>query len=211
MEVEAGLLEGLWDQEANREVRTNGLVLDLRGELCAANAKARAPRIAPLCGELQHRKPRSDGAGGLTIDMAARFEDLAAGQVLLDSRDGAGRGYALRTSEGGALRFEMSDGWQGAYWDCDAGLLKSNTLHHIAVVVDGRAKVICFVVDGALNDGGAQRQFGFGRFNPTLKDVSGARELRVAPALRGELRHVRLYNRALRTSEAVGNFRALGR
>ena len=111
--------------------------------------------------------------------------------------------------EGGVLRFEMSDGWQGAYWDCDAGLLQTNHLHHIVVVVDGRAKAITFVVDGILNDGGAERQFGFGRFNPTIKDVSGGRDVRIAPMLRGELRHVRLYNRALRISEAVGNHRAL--
>jgi hypothetical protein len=66
-------------------------------------------------------------------------------------------------------------------------------------------------VNGVLNDGGAQRPFGFGRFSPNLKDVSGGRELRIAPELHGELRHVRIYNRALRTSEAVGNFRALAR
>ncbi len=105
----------------------------------------------------------------------------------------------------------MSDGWQAAYWDCDAGLLQTNTLHHVVVTVDGQAKVICFVVDGVLNDGGAGRPFGFGRFNPTFKDVSGSRDAQIAPALHGELRHVRLYNRALRTSEAVGNFRALAR
>jgi len=208
MDVEPALLEGLCSQDALREVATNGLVLNLRADQCAANSKARAPRIAPLCGDIQRRTPREAGAGSLTIDLAVRFADLAPGQVLLDSRDAAGRGYCLRTCEGGAVRFEMSDGWQAAYWDCDAGLLKPDTLHHIVVVVDGHAKVICFVVDGVLNDGGAQRQFGFGRFNPTLKDVSGGRELRIAPALHGELWHVRLYNRALRTSEAVGNFRA---
>ncbi len=103
----------------------------------------------------------------------------------------------------------MSDGWQAAYWDCDAGLLRTNAVHHLVVVVDGRAKVISFVVDGELNDGGAQRQFGFGRFNPTFKDVSGGRDLRIAPELHGELRHLRLYDRALRTSEAIGNFHAL--
>jgi len=35
--------------------------------------------------------------------------------------------------------------------------------------------------------------------------------LRMAPSLHGELQQVRLYNRALRTSEAVGNFHALAR
>ena len=105
----------------------------------------------------------------------------------------------------------MCDGWQAAYWDCDAGLLKTNTLHHIVVSVDGHAKVICFVVDGALNDGGAQRPFGFGRFSPNFKDISGGRTLQVAPALHGELRHLRIYDRALRTSEAIANFHALAR
>ena len=176
MDVEPGLLAGLWAQEALREVATNGLVLNLQGEKCAANAKARAPRLAPLCGDIQGRKSHDEGAGGLTIDLAVRFADLAPGQVLLNARDAAGRGYALRTSEGGAVRFELSDGWQAAFWDCDAGLLQTNTLHHIVVVVDGQAKVICFILEGALNDGGAQRPFGFGRFNPTFKDVSGGRE-----------------------------------
>ncbi|HSA09134.1 MAG TPA: hypothetical protein P5205_02075 [Candidatus Paceibacterota bacterium] len=211
MDVEPGLLAGLWDQDTRGEIATNGLALNLTGENCAANAKARAPRLAPLCGDIQRRKPDDEGAGGLTIEVAARFADLAPGQVLLDSRDGAGRGYALRTIEGGAVRFEMADGWQAASWDSDAGLLQTNTTHHIVVAVDGRVKVICFVLDGVLNDGGARRQFGFGRFNPTFKDVSGARDLRIAPALHGELGCLRLYNRTLRTSEAVGNFRSLPR
>ena len=99
--------------------------------------------------------------------------------------------------------------WQSAYWDCDAGLLKPNTSHHLVVGVDGRAKVIWMAVDGVLCDGGEQRQFGFGRFNPTLKDVSGGSTLRLAPDFRGELVRVRIYNRALRTSEALGNFRSL--
>jgi hypothetical protein len=106
---------------------------------------------------------------------------------------------------------ELSDGWQGAFWDTDAGLLQTNSLHHLVVIVDGRAKVICFVTDGVLNDGGTQRPFGFGRFSPILNDASGGRELHIAPELHGEPEHVRFCNRALRTSEAVGNFHALAR
>ena len=210
MDVEPELLNGLWNQETRRDVTTNGLLLNLPAEKCAARATARAPKLAPLCGDIQRRKARDEGAGALSIDLAVRFTDLASGQVLVDSRDAAGRGYALRTTEDGTIRFEMSDGWQAAYWDCDAGLLKTNSLHHLVVIVDGRAKVICVVVDGVLNDGGAQRQFGFGRFNPTFKDVSGGRDLQIAPALHGELGPLRVYDRALRTSEAVGNFHALG-
>jgi hypothetical protein len=186
-------------------------VLNLSGGQCAAHATARAPKLAPLSGDLQGRKAPTDSAGGFSIDLAVRFTDLTPDQVLLDSRDAAGRGYLLGTTDGGTVRLELSDGWQGAFWDCDAGRLKTNTLHHMVVVVDGRAKVICFVTDGVLNDGGAQRPFGFGRFSPILKDISGARDLRIAPDLHGELQHARIYNRALRTSEAVGNFHALPR
>ena len=210
-EVESELLNGLWRQHELRAVATNGLALKLSGPQCAANATAKAPHIASLAGNIQRRTSQDDTAGSFTIDLAAKFSDLAPSQVLLDSRDDAGRGYVLRTGERGNVRFEMSDGWQAAHWDSDAGLLKTNTLHHLVVTVDGRAKVISFVIDGALNDGGAEKQFGYGRFNPTFKDISGGKNLQTAPQLHGELKHVRIYNRALRTSEAIGNFRALAR
>lgn len=209
IEVAPDLLEGLWQQETRRELATNGLVLNLSGAECAPQATARAPRLAPFCGDLQRSKRRSDGEAGLTLDVAVRFVDLAPGQVILDTRDAAGRGYCLRTTDCGTVGFDMCDGWQAAAWDCDAGLLKTNTLQRVVISVDGRANVICFVVDGLLNDGGQQRPFGFGRFSPILKDISGGRELRIAPGLHGELRHLRLYNRALRTSEAIGNCQAL--
>jgi hypothetical protein len=209
MDVEPSLLQGLWDQETVKGVATNGLVLKLSGEKCAAKATARAPKLAPLWGDIQRRKTRDDGPGGLTIDVTVRFADLAPDQVLLDSRDAAGKGYALRTGQGGAIHFDMCDGWQAAAWDSDAGLLKTNVPQHLVVSVDGRAKVISFVVNGLLNDGGSQRPFGYGRFSPTFKNISGGREVAIAPDLHGQLRHLRLYNRALRTSEALGNYRAM--
>ncbi len=211
MDVDTDLLEALRQQESRREPAKKGLVLDLSSEKCSARSTASAPRIAPLCGDLQRRKPRADAAGNLTIDVALKLSDLAPGQIILDSRDEAGRGYVLRTGERGTMRFEISDGWQAAFWDSDAGLLKAGAPHHVVVIVDGRAKVICFIVDGVLNDGGAERPFGFGRFNPTIKDISGGRDLRIAPSLQGELQHLRIYDRALRTTEAIGNFRALAR
>jgi hypothetical protein len=60
------------------------------------------------------------------------------------------------------------------------------------------------VVDGVLCDGGDQRQFGWGRFSPHLRTPAGSPLLTIAPAVKS----LRLYGRALRTSEAVGNFRA---
>jgi hypothetical protein len=64
------------------------------------------------------------------------------------------------------------------------------------------------VVDGILNDGGAVREYGWGRFAPELGDVNGMGRTAAAPTLLGELEVLRVYNRALRVSEAVGNGRA---
>ncbi|HUU60364.1 MAG TPA: hypothetical protein VMZ50_12525, partial [Phycisphaerae bacterium] len=80
--------------------------------------------------------------------------------------------------------------------------------HHAAVIVDGGPKIISFVVDGRFCDGGEWRQFGWGRFSPDLRGAGGSDTLRIGPALRGEIKALRIYNRPLRTSEAVANFKA---
>ena len=64
------------------------------------------------------------------------------------------------------------------------------------------------MIDGRLNDGGPVRQYGWGRLNPELDDVNGSSRAVLAKHLLGELEGFRVYNRYLRTSEAVGNFRA---
>ena len=55
-----------------------------------------------------------------------------------------------------------------------------------------------------LCDGSDQRQFGWGRFSPTFRTPTGAATLKIASAVKS----LRIYSRALRTSEAVGNFHA---
>jgi hypothetical protein len=67
---------------------------------------------------------------------------------------------------------------------------------------------VSFVVDGVLNDGGAIREFGWGRFPFEMGDVNGARQVKFTPKIFGVVEHLRVYNRYLRTSEAVGLFRA---
>jgi len=108
-----------------------------------------------------------------------------------------------RNSHGGP-----ASGQAACAWDCDPGLLRRHHWHHVAVIVDGGPKVITFIVDGLLCDGGEARQFGWARFHAALADVNGAERARIAPALEGELGRLRLYDRYLRTSEAVGNWRA---
>jgi hypothetical protein len=204
IDVERDLINGLWQQQTNAVVTTNRLLFHWSGAERSRNAVLRAPKLAPLCGDIQRRKADAT-AEGFSIECATRFSDVEPGQIICDTRDETARGYVLRTGERGALHFEMSDGWQAAFWESDSGSLKANTVHHVVLNVDAGAKAITWVIDGELCDGGSQRQFGFGRFNPTFKDVSG-RDLRMAPDLHGELFQLRIHGRALRTSEAIGNY-----
>ena len=106
----------------------------------------------------------------------------------------------------------MSDGHTKSNWDSDPGThqgtLRVGTWQHVTVIVDSGPRIITWIVDGVLNDGGAVREFGWGRFSPEMGDVNGAAKVRLASVLYGQLGALRVYNRYLRTSEAIGNSRA---
>ncbi len=101
----------------------------------------------------------------------------------------------------------MNDGRHSATWASDPGVLTAGKLHHAVFTVDGGPCIISVVCDGVLCDGGPDRQYGWGRFDPGFTSPSGG-PLRLAPELKGALKQIRVYNRHLRTSEAVGNFQA---
>jgi hypothetical protein len=151
-----------------------------------------------------------DLRSGLAVDLWVTFEAITPAQVLLDNRTRSGQGLCLQTTPRGTVEVLLNDGRSESRWDCDPGLLHAGRPHHIVVNIDGGPKVITFLVDGKLCDGGETRQFGWGRFNPNLRDVNGARMLRIGPSLKGRIHGLRLYSRCLRTSEAVGNYRASG-
>jgi hypothetical protein len=158
------------------------------------------------------RLPDLAAAGGVTIDFVVVLAEPAKGQVILDSRDDRGKGVALTATGDGTIRIQLSDGKESAAWECDRGLIGAGKRHHVAVIVDGGPKIITFVVDGRLDDGGESRQHGWGRFSGRLGDVNGSPEARILPLMLAGpgLRELRIYDRYLRTSEAVGNCRAAG-
>ncbi|THF80303.1 sialidase family protein [Cohnella fermenti] len=191
--IDKALLEGMWAQGERRQVDREGLLLELDREACASGASHALPGFGAL----------SEG-GSFSLELWLSMDSLAPGQVVADATDAAGQGFRLVTIEAGALRLELSDGRSGAYWDSDSGILRAGSLQHVAVIVDGGPKLILFVADGVLCDGGAQRQFGWGRFGPTLGTVGAAgRELAAAPSLNGRLHGLRLYGQAMTVSQAV--------
>jgi hypothetical protein len=194
--IDPTLLAGLWSQGQVKEVAREGLALQLDAAALGTGGAA-LPRLAV-------RPP----GRGFSIDMVLRLDDRsAAGQTIFDARDAAGRGVVLTTSQagGGTLHVQLGDGSRTVEWDSDAGVLSAGKEHHVTITLDAGPRILMFVVDGVLCDGGKDRNFGFTRVDAALGDLGdGGGTLRAGPSLR----MLRVYDRPLRTSEAVANHRA---
>ena len=86
--------------------------------------------------------------------------------------------------------------------------------HHIVFVVDGSSRTITSIANGVFADGGYERSQGWAHLGTDdltradrpqqIGDVNGAGACSLHPSVA----LVRIYNRSLLTSEAIGNWRA---
>ncbi|WP_332368570.1 exo-alpha-sialidase [Spirosoma telluris] len=208
--IDESLLTKLWGQFDNRTKSTAGLVVNW------AYQKGNFPQTvaAPALPEFYKRdtkkleQPGMSVPNGFTVDLAFTLKQLTANQILADTRDSTGKGWYVQTTDKKTIELVLNDGRTQASWACDERLLTANQPHYVSIIVDGGPKIIAFVVDGVMNDGGDTRQFGWGRFSPYLKSVVGARQLTLGSSLDGQIKQVSVYNRALTISEAIGNYNA---
>ena len=210
-EIDPSLLEGLWGQfDSVEKPITKGLVLDLSAADKTIPTEVPMPDLPIFTRRSNTRADHGseDIRAGFSLDLWLQFTALAAGQVILDNRLENGQGICLQTTARKTVEIILNDGRTESRWDCDPGFLQTNKLHHLAVIVDGGPKIISFIIDGAFCDGQDFRQFGWGRFNPHYRGPQGGEHLHVAISLQGSLTALRIYNRALRTAEAIANFRA---
>ena len=212
-EIPPALLEGLFGQWDNRTVTRTGLVLNLPAGKPMPK-EVPAPKLPEFvaCDRSRPDWGGKDLRAGFTLDLWLKLESLQPGQVLLDSLDAAGKGLRVTAAERGAIEIRLNDGRTECSWQSDETAFQPGKPHQVVIIVDGGPKIISFVVDGVLCDGGDQRQFGWGRFSPNLRapnpdpgpEPGRKPGLRLGPSVNS----LRIYNRALRTSEAVGNWRA---
>jgi hypothetical protein len=196
-EVDRSLLEGLWSQWETAQEPTQGVVLDVSGK-----ESVDAP---PLPVFVRRSRRLDQGTEftreGFAVELRGRF---VPGTVLVDNRTKDGRGFAVRATPERTVEILLCDGRTEGRWSSDPGTLDPSRSQHVVISVDGGPKIITFVVDGVLNDGGDARQFGWGRFNQNLKSVAGEPKLKIAKPVE----RLRMFNRYLRTSEAIAAYRA---
>jgi hypothetical protein len=125
------------------------------------------------------------------------------GETLFDSRNGEGAGILVRSLDAAKIEVVLSDARTVSSWTSDAGCLVEGEPNHVGIIIDGGPKLILFVINGVLCDGGDERQFGWGRYNPNLRELKGA----AAAEVGAFVTEVAIYGRALRVSEMVQNCR----
>ena len=227
--LDPALLEGMWRQLNGGGSLTTA---DCIGEWKRADASDRhllIPALPPF-NTRDHQRPdygAKDMRAGFTVEIWLQRDVPNDAETLLDARAPTGQGWALRTIADGAVEIILNDGRCESRWACDPDSLTAGALQHLAVVVDGGPKIISFVVDGVLCDGGDFRQFGWGRFNAALRHVNSAdKNPIIAPGSTGAqdhapaaadaqrvdisagIRSLRVFARPLRTFEIIGNYRA---
>jgi hypothetical protein len=190
-EIDPALIHGLWEQHRVKRVAENGLVLHVKHP----QQRVELPRLPSL----------AEG-GGFTLDFWLKPDDLPARRAILD----AGPGLAVQLSENGLLRLDLSDGTTTDASESDPGLLTPGRWHHVSIIIDGGPKIVTWVIDGVLCDGGEARRQGWSRFSRTLGEVCPGGPASVGLVGQDQLRDLRVYSRYLRTSEAVANWRAGG-
>jgi len=211
-EVDARLLEGLWSQFADPGAITREGLLweqDFRTEEAAEGMRElpwpEGVRLPELVGrDYRYADYRmQDLRGGFSWELRLCMPAWEPGQILLDTRDESGAGVAFVTEKQHTIQIILNDGRTECRWRSDVGMLQPGRLEHIVCIVDGGPKIILFVINGVLCDGGEERQFGWGRYSPHLRTPPTSRII-----LHPGVATVRLYGRALRVSEAIGNFKA---
>lgn len=213
-EIDRTLLDELWTQREASEAATAGVVLDLAQAELVAGRSFVLPKL-----------PRLDEGHGFTFDLwLTPGSPVPDGERLLDTRNRYGAGLTLELTSLGTLRLTMSDRYAEVLWETDPGDLVAGQRHHVSLVVDGGPRIIRWVVDGKVSDGGDYRPKGWTRFPRSLAHANGS-EVRMdsvpttaSGAVGGALAVVgltttvidrlRVYDRPLRVTEAIGNYRA---
>jgi hypothetical protein len=213
-EIDPSLLEGLWSQHTRQGVVRQGLVFE-SGVLSAGDRFA-MPALPSL------------RAGGFTLEMWLQIDDLGRGGPIASSFGQQRRGFQVSVSTNGALGLSLADNhlrhWLEVIdgpqpqenvrsvrqwnWHTGEGSIAPGVEHHAVFVVDGLANVVSALIDGVLYDGGTSAIQGWWRLNPWLDDINGDGWCIVNDDLQGRIVCMRVYDRYLRTSEAISNYRA---
>jgi hypothetical protein len=209
-ELKPEFLETLFDSFEGHTTSTEGLISEWSAEHSAAADAIAAPDFPFICFRQQGWEGiySHDSRAGTTLEFSLTAYNLDDGtQTILDNREADGKGFTVLLHPNGALELTLFDGRSRSAWTSSSKRIQPGAAHHVCIIIDGGPKTISFVIDGAFDDGGEEKQFGFGLFNCHFHSLNGGEQIRLGDTLQS----LRIYGRALMTSEAVQHHRASAR
>lgn len=184
--IPSAFMKTIWNHLDNDKLSTNGLLWEVEEPSCD---KCKIPdEIIPKEGD------------GFAIQMILDRKNLKAG-LILDGRNELKQGILVEYTKEDLIRIYLNDGERCSMWESDR---MTSEITHVTVIVDGASGIISFILNDQLCDGGEERDYGFGRIDPDMKNISGKGYLAFVTS---GIQLVRFYNRYILSAEAVGNFR----
>lgn len=203
-EIDSHLIEGLWNQFEDSSICKDGVIISCEDLI---PSQISFPILKPFC-TYNRKMPdyrRINLNSGFTIDMTFTIPKQNISEILIDTRNIEGKGFCLSLQNNRAT-ITISDGRTENSWSSDPESLSAIGENHLVIIVDGGPSIISYIINGQFNDGGNYRQFGFGRFSSHIMDINALPELKLTTNL--SIHSFRFYDRAIRVSEAIGNFNA---
>ena len=167
-ELDKTLLEGLWSQGSVKTVAREGLL----GEF--APGKTKLPGTIDLGRD-----------GGVSLDLWITLDKDSTGSRWSTRATPTAGGSYCRPPSTAPCGSSSSTAGRRRRGSAIPGLITAGKQHHVVAIVDAGPKIITFVVDGRLCDGGHARQYGWGRYEGELGDVTGSGEVTVARGREG--------------------------
>lgn len=206
--VDKRLLDHLWDQQNNVSKATQGVLHHWKSNDAGKNEAIEITWDGfPALYERNLTKIDHGGESteaGFSIDIAFRMPASGGDIALLDALDDEGKGWRVSLNDKQCLEITFNDGQSRAIWTADREQFREGDDVYASIIVDGGPNIISIVVNGVQHDGGDSRQFGWGRFSPYIKSANGNPTISIDKSVK----EFTLYDRALLTSEAIGNYRA---
>ena len=234
-ELNKELIEGLWKQfESKTSISLDSCILNQNNP----DSEINVPYFKD-CTKRNHLKDdfgTLDLRNSITIEFLIKYNKFEKNINLINSRSNSGQGICIKNSNKKNIEIVLNDGRTQSNWESDYNILNLDIDNHIIIIIDGGPKIISFVVNGVLCDGGIYRQFGWSRFNPNLKTLnSNNYNWVVAPGVSNnigdpsvieedrsekylnsfivnknkniEIKYIRIYQKSLSISESINNYR----
>jgi len=203
-EVNHNLIEGMWRQGKDTLLVEDRLIMNSDFTHGFTN-KINFPQLPSLI----------DGEG-FSIELWLVVNDFTPKETVLSTIGKKNKGIRISLSENNSLQFEMNDGEMRSdniidqrSVTSDENTINEGKIHHVVFTIDGAAQISTVLVDGILSDGSAStREYGWNRTHPYLKDFNDTNICTFNENFNGSVYSVRVYNRPLRSSEAIANFHA---